>query len=137
MFYVSSCGIKEAKMAVLEKIDAVRHNVTKWNEVKKFWTETVGLPVVWASDEMGWAEFGPADGCHIAIQRAGADNPAAGGHRGVIGVFYVGDAKKAVADLRARGVECDDVQVIPGVVAHSQFYDPEGNAIGIAGSALA
>ncbi len=120
-------------MAVLEEIGAVHYNVTKWNEAKKFWTETIGLPVVWASDEMGWAEFGPEDGCHIAIQRADASNPAASGHRGVVGIFYVDDAKQVVANLRARGVKCDDVQAIPGVVAHSQFYDPEGNAIGIAG----
>ncbi len=117
------------------KVGAVRYNVTKWDEAKRFWTETLGLPVVWASDEAGWAEFGPEDGCHIAIQRAGPNDPAAGGHPGVSGVFYVDDAARTVADLRARGVKCDDVQVIPGVVAFSQFYDPEGNVIGIAGQA--
>lgn len=120
-------------MAIVERIGAVRYNVAKWNEVKKFWTETIGLPVVWASDEAGWAEFGPEDGCHIAIQRAGPNAPAANGGRGVVGIFYVKDASKTVQELRARGVKCDDVQVVPGTVAFSNFYDPEGNVIGIAG----
>ncbi len=31
-------------MALLEKIGAVRYSVTKWNEAKKFWAETIGLP---------------------------------------------------------------------------------------------
>ncbi len=122
-------------MAILNTIGAVRYNVTHWDQVKKFWVETIGLPVVWASDEMGWAEFGPENGCHIAIQRAGANDPAANGSRGVVGIFYVNDASKTVEELRARGVKCDDVQVVPGTVAFSNFYDPEGNVIGIAGQA--
>ncbi len=122
-------------MAVLEKIGAIRYNVTQWDEAKQFWTETIGLPVVWASDEAGWAEFGPEDGCHIAIERAKPGRSVAGGDRGVVGIFYVKDAFQTVAELRARGVRCDDVRVVPGIVATSQFFDPEGNAIGIAGEA--
>ncbi len=122
-------------MAVLEKIGAVRYNVTQWNQVKQFWAETIGLPVVWASDEAGWAEFGPEEGCHIAIERVRPGRPVADGDRGVVGIFYVKDAFATVAELRTRGVRCDDVQVVPGVVATSQFYDPEGNVIGIAGEA--
>ncbi len=120
-------------MALVERIGAVRYNVAKWNEVIKFWAETIGLPVVWASDEMGWAEFGPQDGCHIAIQRVGPNAPAANSARGVVGIFYVKDAANTVQELRARGVKCDDVQEVHGTVAFSNFYDPEGNVIGIAG----
>jgi catechol 2,3-dioxygenase-like lactoylglutathione lyase family enzyme len=122
-------------MAIVSNIGAVRYNVAKWNEANKFWRETIGLPVVWASDEAGWAEFGPADGCHIAIQRATPEHPVAAGDRGVVGIFYVKDAFQTVTELRSRGVQCDDVEVIPGVVATSRFYDPEGNVIGIAGEA--
>ena len=66
-------------------------------------------------------------------RRANDGRPVAGGDRGVVGIFYVDDALKAVEGLRARGVKCDNVQVVPGVVAFSQFYDPEGNPVGIAG----
>ena len=71
-------------MALLEKIGAVRYNVTQWDPVKQFWVETIGCPIAWASDEAGWAEFEPEDGCRMAIERATAGRPVAGGDHGIL-----------------------------------------------------
>ncbi len=43
------------------------------------------------------------------------------------------DAFKTTEDIRAHGVRCEEVQVVPGQFALGRFYDPEGNIFGIAG----
>jgi catechol-2,3-dioxygenase len=122
-------------MAIVEQIGSVRYNVTGWEQAKRFWTETIWLPVVWASDEAGWAEFGPAEGCHIGINRWQGPGPIPHTDAAPTATFYVADAFKTTEELRARGVRCEDVQVVPGTVALGRFYDPEGNIFGIAGQA--
>ncbi len=119
-------------MPVLEKIGAVEYTVGDWDGAKKFWTETIGLPVVWSSDEFGWGEFGFENQAHIALSRA-RDGAAARGKQNVVAIFYVDDVHKTVEALRQKGVKCDDVTVVPNVVAYSRGYDPEGNEFQIAG----
>jgi predicted enzyme related to lactoylglutathione lyase len=46
----------------------------------------------------------------------------------------VDDADKAVAELRKKGVKCDDVVTIPGMVSFANVYDPEGNRLQLAKS---
>ncbi len=55
---------------------------------------------------------------------------------GVTPVLSVDDAYKAAEALRKRGVKCDDVVAIPGVVTYGTFYDPEGNRFRFASSAM-
>jgi predicted enzyme related to lactoylglutathione lyase len=118
--------------SVLTKIGAVDYPVVNWDAAKKFWGETIGLPVVWASDEFGWAEYGEENQCHIAIHRAEANHKTNGNHS-VVAIFYVDDAFKTADELRAKGVKCDDVVVVPTVVAYARCYDAEGNEFQIAG----
>jgi catechol-2,3-dioxygenase len=120
-------------MAFLDKIGAVKYNVADWDQAKKFWMETIGLPVVWASDEAGWAEFGAEEACHIGIHRWTKSEPIPHTDAAPVATFYVGDASKATEELRARGVKCDDVRVVPGMVVLGRFYDPEGNVFDLAG----
>ena len=47
-------------------------------------------------------------------------------------VLTTDDAHKTCAELRARGVRCDDPVGIPGVVTYCSFYDPFGNRLQMA-----
>jgi len=49
-------------------------------------------------------------------------------------IFEVDDISKTVAELRKRGVKCEDVQVVPGMVAYATFFDLEGNRLQVAGA---
>ncbi len=120
-------------MNELRKIGSVQYDVRDWAGAKKFWSETIGLPTVWASDDFGWAEYGYENECHIAITRAQDGASAAHGNQSVVAIFYVDDAFKTVDALRAKGVKCEDVVVIPNVVASSRCFDPEGNEFQIGG----
>ncbi|HZY40372.1 MAG TPA: VOC family protein, partial [Anaerolineae bacterium] len=60
------------------------------------------------------------------------EKPSGGG--GATPVFDVDDCVAAVAELRARGVKCDDAETIPGMVTYANVYDPEGNRFQIAHS---
>jgi hypothetical protein len=42
-------------------------------------------------------------------------------------VLNVDDCHKACAELRQRGVRCDDPATFPGYVTFCSFYDPFGN----------
>jgi predicted enzyme related to lactoylglutathione lyase len=79
-------------------------------------------------------EFGEQDHTHLAIslwQGPGAMPPR--GNNGGTAVFSVDDAYQAVAELRMRGVKCDDVVAIPEMVTYANFYDPDGNILQVAG----
>jgi len=41
---------------------------------------------------------------------------------------------KVTEALRAKGVQCDDVVIIPNVVTYGTFFDPEGNCFQFASS---
>ena len=86
-------------------------------------------------DEVGWMEFGEKDGVHFAIQLWQGPGPFPKGEGGAIAIFEVDDAYAAVAELRGKGVKCDDVVAIPQMVTYANFYDPDGNRLQIAGPA--
>ena len=68
-----------------------------------------------------------------AFSRDDPGGPCSGdSHTGATPVFAVDDAHAAIGALRARGVKCDDVVVIPGMVHYGTFYDPEGNSLQVA-----
>ncbi len=118
-------------MAVFEKIAVVSYNVSKWEEAKTFYGQTLGLPVVFASDEYGWYEYGGENLTHVAINRWLGPEPLPLGGGKV--VFSVDDAQKTTAELRRLGVRCDDPQVVPGMVTYGRFFDPDGNELHFAG----
>jgi predicted enzyme related to lactoylglutathione lyase len=116
----------EAVMSIFKNVNVVSLDVTDWERAKKFYRETLGWPVAYTSDEVGWEEYGPENQAHVSISRS---DHAPAAHGGTSLVLGVDDAHAATAALRAKGVKCDDVTVIPGVVVYGTFYDPDGNRI--------
>ncbi len=122
-------------MALFKNLGWVQYNVTDWQKAKKFYGETLGLPVAWFQDDKtGWMEFGEKEGTHIAISQWQGPGPVPPREGGAIAIFEVDDISKTVAELRKRGVKCEDVQVVPGMVAYATFFDPEGNRLQVAGA---
>jgi len=121
-------------MSVLKRLSVVQVNVVDWEGAKKFYGETLGLPVSFdIGKEGGWCEFGETGHTTFAINLwREATPPKRDG--GAIPVFDVADAPKAVEELRKRGVKCDDVVTIPGMVSYANVYDPEGNRFQVAQS---
>ena len=119
---------------LLKELQVVSYNVTDWQRAKKFYGETLGLPVAaFMGDEVGWMEFGEKVGTHLAINLWRGPDPVPPRNGGATVVFSVDDAYKAVKELRKRGVKCDDVEAIPDMVTFANFYDPEGNRLQVAG----
>lgn len=44
-------------------------------------------------------------------------------------VLNVADSHSSVAELRGKGVRCDDLELFPGFVTFASFYEPFGNRI--------
>jgi predicted enzyme related to lactoylglutathione lyase len=120
-------------MSLFKMVEVVSYSVQNWEQAKKFYNEVLEWPVAWASDEMGWIEYGRDNETHISISRWDGPGPLPVG-TGAIAVFSVEDARTVIAKLRACGVRCDDVVEVPGVVLYGTFYDPDGNRFQVASS---
>ena len=115
-------------------LNVVWYNVKDWERAKKFYRDTLGLPVAVEIDQAGWVEFGHPNQTHVAInlwRGPDAMPPTNGGATVTLGCD---DTRAMVAKLRAKGVKCDDPDEIPGMVILATFYDPEGNRLQIAQS---
>jgi predicted enzyme related to lactoylglutathione lyase len=113
-------------MSIFKKVNVVSVDVTDWERAKKFYRETLGWPVDFSSDEAGWEEYGLDNQTHVSITRS---DHAPAAHGGTTLVLTVDNAHAATAALRAKGVRCDEVVVIPGMIAYGSFYDLDGNRI--------
>ncbi len=120
-------------MSMFKNINVVSYSVRDWERAKKFYGEVLEWPVNWASDELGWIEYGRDGETHISISRWESPDPLP--VDGPILVFSVDDARAVIQTLRAKGVRCDDAIEVPGVVVYGTFYDPEGNRLQAASSA--
>jgi len=116
-------------MSLFKNVSVVSYHVKDWEAAKKFYGETLEWQIVYASDELGWIEFGHGDGTHIAISRWDGPEPIPPYLGGGTAVLSVENAVKTTEELRARGVRCDDAVSIPGAVCFGTFYDLEGNRI--------
>lgn len=119
-------------MSLFKNINAVQYFVKDWEAAKKFYTEVLEWPVAYASDELGWYEFGVDHEAHIALTLWTEDGPPP--THGPIVLFSVDDTHAAAKALKAKGVKVTDVVDIPGVVSYATFYDPEGNQLQFAAS---
>lgn len=115
-------------MSDFKNVNVVYFYVTNWEVAKKFYRETLGWPVFFSDDEMGWEEYGAEGATHVAINHWDADSPPPRGS-GTTCTLTVEDCFTTTERLRAKGVKCDDVVVIPGAVTFGTFYDPDGNRI--------
>ncbi len=121
-------------MSLFKNVEVVSYYVANWEQAKKFYSEVIEWPVIWADDKMGWIEYGRENETHISISRWDEPGPAPTSPRAPIAVFSVDDAREAVKALRAKGVKCEDAVEVPGVVCFATFFDPEGNRLQVASS---
>jgi uncharacterized glyoxalase superfamily protein PhnB len=117
------------------KLYAVRIFVRDWQRALDFYAKTLGMPVAFANEEMGWAELA-IDGARLALERARPDDPESDALVGrFVGVsLQVDDLATCYTDLRSKGVEFTappEKQPWGGTLA--QLRDPEGNVLTLLG----
>jgi predicted enzyme related to lactoylglutathione lyase len=107
-----------------------------WPEALAFYRDTMGWPLGFEDERLGWAQF-ELGGCCIGLERLAADDPEA---EELVGRFVgcsieTDDIEQAYAELSARGVEFTSPptpQDWGGVLAH--FKDVDGNILTLLGS---
>ncbi len=120
--------------AQMRDLNVVWYNVSDWERAKKFYRDTLGLPVALEIEQAGWMEFGHPNQAHLAINLWRGPDPMPPPKGGATATIGCDDVRAAIAQLRAKGVRCDEVQEIPGMVILGTFYDPEGNQLQMAQS---
>jgi predicted enzyme related to lactoylglutathione lyase len=120
-------------MSLFKSVNVVSLEVTDWEAAKKWYREVLEWPVDFSSDEAGWEEYALDNKSHVSISRSDhATTHTLGAPEGAGGttlVLSVQDAHAATAALKKKGVKCDEVVTIPGMVTYGTFYDPFGNRI--------
>jgi catechol 2,3-dioxygenase-like lactoylglutathione lyase family enzyme len=117
----------------------VRVFVRDWAAGVRFYNETLGIPLAFKDEAMGWAQLSTGQ-AQLAIERFQDD--AAGeldGDAALVGRFLgvslaVDDIYGVYDELRAKGVAFEEPpERMPwgGVLAH--FRDPEGNVLTLVG----
>jgi predicted enzyme related to lactoylglutathione lyase len=109
-------------------INVVSIPVSDLDEARRFYRDVLGLgEPIYDLPGAGWIEFGSGSPSgNISIAKAEADwKPSTG----TTVVLNVKDCHTACAELRRRGVHCDDPVVFPGFVTYCSFYDPFGNRL--------
>jgi predicted enzyme related to lactoylglutathione lyase len=114
-------------------LNVVWFNVSDWERAKRFYGETLGLPVAYAQEEMGWIEYG-RELPHLGINRWGGPGPLPAVTGGGIATLTCADVRAFIAKLVAKGVRCDKIEEMPGMVILGMFYDPDGNRLQVAQS---
>lgn len=113
---------------MFQGINVVSVSVPDLDSARRFYRDVLGLgEPVYDLPDAGWIEFrtGGASG-NLALTKAAPDwTPGTG----TTVVLDVADCDAACAELRRRGVHCDDPVVFPGYVTFCSFYDPFGNRL--------
>jgi catechol 2,3-dioxygenase-like lactoylglutathione lyase family enzyme len=121
-------GHKDTSMTIFKGINVVSISVPNLDEARRFYRDIFGLgEPLYDLPDAGWIEFGSGDTFgNIAVTKADADwKPSTG----TTVVLNVNDCHIACAELRQRGVRCEDPVVFPGFVTFCNFYDPFGNRL--------
>jgi predicted enzyme related to lactoylglutathione lyase len=115
-------------MRLFDGINVVSIAVPDLDAARDFYGTVLGLGAPeFDLPDAGWIEFrtgGP--GGNLAVTRA---EPGWAPSTGTTVVLDTADCHAACAELRARGVRCDDPVVFPGYVTYCSFYDPFGNRL--------
>jgi predicted enzyme related to lactoylglutathione lyase len=117
-------------MIMFKGINVVAITVRDLAKAKAFYADVLGFGAPSLDmPEASWIEWRTGNDANISITQAdGAFTPS---HTTSI-VFNVDNCHTAVAELRKRGVKCDDPVGIPGMVTYASFYDPDGNRLQMA-----
>lgn len=109
-------------------INVVSLQVPDLDRAREFYRDALGLgEPIYDLPDAGWIEFGTGSSSgNLAVTRA---EPGWTPGTGTTVVLDVEDCHRACAELRARGVRCDDPVVFPGYVIFASFYDPFGNRL--------
>lgn len=116
-------------MSLFKDVNVVTYHVKDWVAAGKFYKEVLGWKVCYEDENLGWMEFGEDGKTHISISRIGEGSKLEIGENSPIAVLSVENAVSATAELRARGVRCEDAVNIPGVVCFGTFFDLDGNKL--------
>jgi predicted enzyme related to lactoylglutathione lyase len=111
-------------------INVVSIAVPDLQRAREFYRDVLGLGTpIHDLPEAGWIEFGTGragNGGNLALIRAPEGwQPTTG----TTVVFDTPDCIAACAQLRARGVRCDEPELFPGFLTWCSFYDPFGNRL--------
>ncbi len=111
--------------------------VQDFDAALRFYSENLGLTMLFGDAGMGWAEFDTGD-AHLCLERIDADDAERAALVGrFVGVsLQVADIAKVYDELLAAGVGFEgppEPQPWGGTLAH--FRDPEGNTLTLLGSA--
>ena len=118
------------------RLSVVRVFVKDWPRAVRFYTETLGIPLVSKHDEFGWAQLATGQ-AQLAIERLAPEsgenaNALVGRFLGVS--LAVADIQATYEQLFARGVDFlapPEAMAWGGVLAH--FRDPDGNVLSLVG----
>jgi predicted enzyme related to lactoylglutathione lyase len=115
-------------MRLFTGINVVSIAVPDLDAARDFYRDVLGLGAPeYDLPEAGWIEFHTgAPGGNLAVT---ASEPGWAPSTGTTVVLNTADCFAACAELRARGVRCDDPVVFPGYVTFCSFYDPFGNRL--------
>lgn len=121
-------------MQLFRGINVVSISVPDLDRARDFYRDVLGLGTpLYDLPEAGWMEFSTGtDAGNLSLTRAA---PGWRPSTGTTVVLNVDDCHAAVAELRRRGVTCDDPTVFPGYVTYASFYDPFGNRLQMCGPA--
>lgn len=115
-------------MQLFQGINVVSVAVPDLAQAKAFYADVLGLGTpLYDLLEAGWIEFATGgDGGNLALTTAEAGwQPSTS----TTIVLNTADCHASCAELRSRGVRCDDPVVFPGFVTWCSFYDPFGNRL--------
>ncbi len=123
-------------MTIEYKLYAVRIWVSDLARAVAFYRDTLGMPLFFESQEMGWAQV-EAGGAYLGLERADAEDTEAQSRVGrfVGASLSVDDIEACHKTLAARGVQFVQTpakQPWGGWLAH--FRDPDGNVLTLLGS---
>ena len=100
------------------------------NDLKKaikFYSDNMGLQVMNASEEYGWAEMKGENGCRLGIAEHKSGMPLSPGQNAVV-TLTVEDLHKAKDTMMKKGVVCiGEIQEVPGHVRLQLVRDLDGN----------
>lgn len=118
------------------KLYAVRVFVRDWERSLEFYSETLGMPIVFSGPDAGWAEL-DTGAAHLALERVSPDDEESAELVGrfVAASLRVDDIETTYRELRSRGVEFlsePEAQPWGGTLAH--FRDLDGNVLTLLGS---